>query len=442
MTTQTVRVVVYFTQMGLDLSAILLGFVVAGLIRHGAISVGLDTAALLTLLPVFLVIGVYAGAYSHKGVATRTGIQRVLTSLALALAFNTLAAFALKEASNLSRIFLFLGAAISGILLIVERLAMVRFIRIRLSTRFMRRVLVIDGEPIVAPEGFHVIDVADHGVTPDPDDPHALHKISGLLFGADRVLVSSAPERRGNWSLYLKGIGCNGELLLPELHAIGQLDASDGTSLVGVPVSTGPLDIRSRLLKRSFDLAISVPVILAVLPVLVIVAMAIKLTSPGPILFRQPRMGRGNRLFHVYKFRSMRVETTDNAGARSASMDDDRITSVGRIIRRTSLDELPQLFNVLEGDMSLVGPRPHALGSLAGDELFWHVDKRYWLRHAIKPGITGLAQVRGFRGATDHRDDLMQRLLSDLEYVADWSLMKDMTILFRTATVVVHKKAY
>ena len=442
MTTQTVRVVVYFTQMGLDLLAILLGFVVAGLVRHGAIRVGLDTTALLTLLPVFLVISVYAGAYSHGGVATRIGIQRVLTSLALALAFNTLAAFAIKEASNLSRLFLFLGAAVAGVLLIVERLAMVRFIRVHLSTRFMRRVLVIDGEPVVAPAGFHVIDVADHGVTPDPDDPHALHKISSLLFGADRVLVSSAPERRGNWSLYLKGIGCNGELLLPELHAIGQLDASDGTSLVGVPVSTGPLDIRSRLLKRSFDLSITVPAIIALAPVLLIVAIAIKLTSPGPVLFKQPRMGRGNRLFHVYKFRSMRTETTDNAGARSASLDDDRITSVGRIIRRTSLDELPQLFNVLEGDMSLVGPRPHALGSLAGDELFWHVDKRYWLRHAIKPGITGLAQVRGFRGATDHRDDLMQRLLSDLEYVADWSLMKDITILVRTLTVVVHKKAY
>lgn len=138
----------------------------------------------------------------------------------------------------------------------------------------------------------------------------------------------------------------------------------------------------------------------------------------------------------------MREESCDSDGRRSTARDDDRITPLGRILRRTSLDELPQLFNVVEGDMSLVGPRPHALGSLAGDQLFWHVDRRYWLRHAIKPGITGLAQVRGFRGATDHRDDLMLRLQCDLEYASRWSLFIDAYILLRTFAVLVHKRAY
>ncbi len=104
----------------------------------------------------------------------------------------------------------------------------------------------------------------------------------------------------------------------------------------------------------------------------------------------------------------MRVETSDSDGTRSASRDDDRITRIGRFIRRTSIDELPQLINVLLGEMSLVGPRPHALGSMAGDELFWRVDRQYWHRHALKPGITGLAQVRGFRGATEHRRDIVK----------------------------------
>src|SRR3546814_2543983 len=120
-------------------------------------------------------------------------------------------------------------------------------------------------------------------------------------------------------------------------------------------------------------------------------------------------MGRGNRIFRILKFRSMRVEATDANGARSASRDDDRITRVGKFIRATSIDELPQLINVLSGEMSLVGPRPHALGSTAGNELFWRVDRQYWHRHALKPGITGLAQIRGFRGATHPKHAIVNR---------------------------------
>ncbi|WP_043154783.1 DUF3054 family protein [Sphingobium sp. Ant17] len=441
-TTQSVRVIVYLALMALDLAVIICGFCIAGLIRHGGLGSTVDTAALFILLPTFLVISFYAGAYSFEGATSRLGIRRVLTSLALALAFNSLVAFAAKEGENISRAFLFVGTGFAALLLIGERLATAWLVRDYLGPRFMRRLLVIDGVHASAPSDFHVIDLADHGVTPDPHDPHALHEISSLLFGADRVVVSATPERRENWSLCLKGMGCNGELLVPELHAIGQLTPADGSKLIGIPVSTGPLDIRSRVLKRTFDLSLTVPAILLLSPLLVLIALAVKFSSPGPILFRQRRMGRSNRLFHVYKFRSMRVETSDHSGARSATRDDDRITRVGRVIRRTSLDELPQLFNVLNGDMSLVGPRPHALGSLAGDELFYHIDRRYWLRHAIKPGITGLAQVRGFRGATDHRDDLMHRLQADLEYVADWSLLRDLMILLRTLGVIVHKKAY
>lgn len=137
----------------------------------------------------------------------------------------------------------------------------------------------------------------------------------------------------------------------------------------------------------------------------------------------------------------MRSEQSDHAGRQFASRDDDRITRVGRFLRRTSIDELPQLLNVLEGDMSLVGPRPHALGSLAGDKLFWQVDHRYWLRDALKPGITGLAQVRGFRGATDCEEDLEQRLAADLEYLRDWSLWREIHILASTALVVTHRNA-
>jgi lipopolysaccharide/colanic/teichoic acid biosynthesis glycosyltransferase len=147
-------------------------------------------------------------------------------------------------------------------------------------------------------------------------------------------------------------------------------------------------------------------------------------------------------MFNMLKFRSMRADSIDYAGARSASPQDDRITPLGRFMRRTSLDELPQLLNVLKGEMSIVGPRPHALGSTAEDSLFWQIDRRYYQRHAIKPGITGLAQVRGFRGATDHRHDLTDRLQSDLEYVSGWTVWRDLKIIAGTFLVLAHRRAF
>ena len=175
---------------------------------------------------------------------------------------------------------------------------------------------------------------------------------------------------------------------------------------------------------------------------LLLVALAIRIEDGGPALFLQRRVGRNNQFFNIYKFRTMRVAKADHAGRRSTSRDDDRVTRIGRWLRRTSIDELPQLFNVLKGEMSLVGPRPHALGSQAGDKLFWEVDDQYWTRHALKPGLTGLAQVRGLRGATDVESDLTRRLDADLEYLNGWSIWRDIGIVLGTLRVLVHPKAY
>nr|WP_276589020.1 sugar transferase [Sphingomonas sp. GC_Shp_6] len=198
----------------------------------------------------------------------------------------------------------------------------------------------------------------------------------------------------------------------------------------------------NRLLKRAFDLTVALAALALLWPLLLVVAVAIRIDSPGPIFFRQPRMGRGNGLFAILKFRSMRDDLCDRAGDRSTERGDPRITRVGRIIRATSIDELPQLLNVVIGDMSIVGPRPHALGSLAGDRLFWEVDPHYWDRHAIKPGITGLAQVHGFRGATVAERDLQNRLRADVAYMRGWSIWRDIRILIGTAGVVFHRNAF
>ncbi len=175
---------------------------------------------------------------------------------------------------------------------------------------------------------------------------------------------------------------------------------------------------------------------------MILISVAIKLDTAGPVLFVQDRVGRSNRLFGIYKFRSMRTETNDSAGKHSTKRQDDRVTRIGRLIRSTSVDELPQIFNVLKGDMSFVGPRPHALGSLAGNMLFWEVDERYWHRHVCKPGMTGLAQVRGYRGATVIESDLKNRLQADLEYVSSWTVYRDLSILFATLRVIIHRNAY
>ncbi len=175
------------------------------------------------------------------------------------------------------------------------------------------------------------------------------------------------------------------------------------------------------------------------LPMLLI-ALAIRLDSPGPILFRQPRTGRHERSFEMLKFRTMRHELQDLDVRQQTTRDDQRVTRLGAMLRRTSLDELPQLFNVLRGDMALVGPRPHAPGTRAAGRLFHDVVPYYAARHRVRPGLTGLAQVRGLRGETDTEEKLVRRVQSDLEYIERWSVALDLLIVLRTAVAVLRMK--
>jgi putative colanic acid biosynthesis UDP-glucose lipid carrier transferase len=186
--------------------------------------------------------------------------------------------------------------------------------------------------------------------------------------------------------------------------------------------------------KRSFDICFASGALILLAPLLLAIAVAIRVDSPGRAIFKQERGGFGGRKFKIWKFRTMMVEE-DGSGVRQAERDDERVTRLGRFLRRTSLDEFPQLVNVLIGDMSLVGPRPHAV---AHDEQFVTVDPRYVLRTRARPGMTGLAQVFGCRGPTKTSEAIRRRTGWDVDYVQHWSLAHDIKILARTVRVMLH----
>lgn len=396
----------------------------------------------LIMLPTFVMFGLVREVQSAEALGSAsTALARALGALAAATVVVMMLSFLIKD-NSLSRLSLlqFVVAAAAG--LAVSKWLLRGFVNRWLGGRPMAELFLIDNVAAIPRTGMDCIDLSQRGLWPDMLRPDFIDRLSRIIEPYDRVVVACVPERRAAWALFLRASDVGGEILIERatLHgavAIGFCDDADTLVL-----SRGPLSLGSRIQKRFFDLAIGAPLVVLFAPLMAIVAIVIHLESSGPTIFRQVRVGRGNRQFCMYKFRSMCAHDADGAGSRSTARNDDRVTRVGRFIRRTSIDELPQLFNVIKGDMSLVGPRPHALGSLAGDALFWEVTSSYWLRHGLKPGITGLAQVRGLRGATNQSEDLTRRLRADLEYVATWSVWRDVIILARTAGVLVHRNAY
>jgi putative colanic acid biosynthesis UDP-glucose lipid carrier transferase len=217
---------------------------------------------------------------------------------------------------------------------------------------------------------------------------------------------------------------------LPDVLVSDQFQARTG-EILGVPVIAmreSPFYGYRGAAKRLMDLVIASTALIVTSPVLLAIAAAIKLTSKGPVLFRQRRYGLDGREITIYKFRTMTV-TEDSGWLDQASRNDERVTALGRVLRRCSIDEMPQLFNVLQGRMSLVGPRPHAVGH---NEEYRRLIKGYMVRHKVPPGITGLAQISGFRGPTPRLQDMQGRVHYDLEYLRNWSLWLDLKILVLT----------
>jgi putative colanic acid biosynthesis UDP-glucose lipid carrier transferase len=213
-----------------------------------------------------------------------------------------------------------------------------------------------------------------------------------------------------------------------DMHLLNH-SMSEVAGHLAVDLSVTPFNGVTRIVKRLEDLVLGSIISVIVLPVCLVIAIAIKLTSPGPVLFKQYRLGNNGQRFKVYKFRSMAVHKEANGQVTQARKGDPRVTRLGAFLRRTSLDELPQFYNVLQGRMSIVGPRPHAL---AHNEYYKDMVESYMKRHKVKPGITGWAQVNGLRGETDTIEKMERRVEHDLWYIDNWSIWLDLRIIALT----------
>lgn len=420
-----------------------LAFALAATIRYANPFDLQARATLLAILPAYLFVALTQHAFTMSVIArARVSALRACGALLLALGLVGLVAFFLQAMGDVSRSVVGLGSTLAVGFLVVFRAWLAVYAHRLIGDVTINEVVIQDGLQAQVEEGSILLDAARDDIALRLDSPEMLDRLGRCLRTADRVIVVCPLERRPLWVSALKSSSVNAEILTDELNEIGAIGLGSYNGNTTLSVASAPLALADEILKRTLDLIFVVLALPILIPAMLVVALCIKLDSKGPVFFRQPRVGLGNRVFMMYKFRSMRVAQGDVTGNQSTSRNDSRITRVGGFIRRTSIDELPQVLNVLIGDMSVVGPRPHPLQCKAEDRLFWDIDGRYWHRHAVKPGMTGLAQIRGFRGATETEADLTNRLQADLEYVSGWSIWRDLGIIIATLRVLTHRNAF
>ena len=370
----------------------------------------------------------------------------------------TLAAFFfLKIGDQVSRVWLLGFYSVGAAALLGERLAVTLAVRhLTQSGRLERRTAIVGGGEagealIKALEAQRNTGLRICGVFDDRNDDRSPDLVAGYpKLGTIDDLVEFARRTKLDLVIFTLPISAEARLLamlrklwvLPidirlSAHMSKLRFRPRSYSYFGaVPV----LDVFDRpiadwdiVVKWAFDKVVGALALILLSPVMLATAIAIKLDSKGPVLFRQKRYGFNNEQIEVFKFRSLYHEMTDHTAAKQVTKDDPRVTRVGRFIRKTSLDELPQLFNVVfKGNLSLVGPRPHALHATASNRAYEQVVDGYFARHKVKPGITGWAQVNGWRGETDTEDKIQRRVEHDLYYIENWSVLMDIYILIKT----------
>jgi Undecaprenyl-phosphate glucose phosphotransferase len=372
-----------------------------------------------------------------------------------------------KVADHYSRIWLALFYALGLALLLAERLVLLRFVTARmLRGQFDRRTAIVGGGPL-AEELIRALETESEsgirivGVFDDRGDNRSSSVVAGYpKLGTVSDLVDYARSTRLDLVVFTLPIAAEDRLLqmLAKLWVLPidirlsakatklKLRPRAYSYLGSVPV----LDVFDKpmadwdiVAKAIFDRVVGMAMLIVLAPVMLGLAIAVRLTSPGPILFRQKRLGFNNETIEVYKFRSMYADQSDFTASKQVTRGDPRVTPLGRFIRRTSLDELPQLFNVLKGELSLVGPRPHAVQAKTSTTLYDQVVDGYFARHKVKPGITGWAQINGWRGETDTDEKIQRRVDHDLYYIENWSILFDVQIMLATPlSLVTTKNAY
>jgi Undecaprenyl-phosphate glucose phosphotransferase len=392
---------------------------------------------------------------------------RLFLGWSFALSMLVLAVFFFKVGPEFSRVWLALWFAIGGASLVISRFILTLLTRRLVKQgRLTRRAVIYGGgeaaERLIARlEADAESDIRICGVFDERGDARVGQMVAGypnlgqldelVAFGRktrlDLVILSlplGAEDRVNAVARRLDVLPVDIRLagMSSQLQFCKRIYSHIG-SVPMIDLSDKPLNDWNTLVKWGFDKTVGTAALVLLAPVLAVVAIAIKLDSRGPVLFRQKRYGFNNELIEVYKFRSMFTDMTDATATKLVTRDDPRVTRVGRFIRRTSLDELPQLFNVMNGTLSLVGPRPHALQAKAADRLYDEVVDGYFARHKVKPGITGWAQINGWRGETDTAEKIQKRVEFDLYYIEHWSVLFDVYILARTPiSLLTTKTAY
>ncbi len=383
-------------------------------------------------------------------------MPRVLLGWTAVFAVLLAGIFFLKVGQEFSRVWFGLWYAAGAIMLLGERVAVATLVRHwTRQGRLYRRAAIYGGgmitEKLINELEIDVdSDVRIMGVFDDRGDDRVDRVISGYpRLGGRNELVEFARKTRLDVVIVALPITAEKRLIevtrsLSVLPAEVKLPARSTAicftpetySRVGnvamIDLLEKPIADWGTVAKWTFDKSVGLLAVVLLAPVMLAVAAAIKLDSPGPVFFRQKRHGFNNELIEIFKFRSMYVDRCDANAAQLVSKGDSRVTRVGRFIRKTSLDELPQLFNVLMGHLSLVGPRPHALEAKAAGRLYDSVVDGYFGRHKVKPGITGWAQIHGWRGETDTPEKIQKRVEHDIYYIENWSLPLDIYILVKT----------
>src|SRR5215468_5260713 len=391
-------------------------------------------------------------------------MTRMISAWAFAFLLFIGVSFFAKVGSEISRLWLAAFFVVGLAVLTIERLCLRALMRSWARQGRLDRRTVIVGSDESGEQLIHALrsqcdsDIDILGVFDDRNDSRALETCAGSpKLGKVDDIVEFARRTRVDLVMFALPITAEARILdmLKKLWVLPvdiRLSAHTNKlrfrprsySYVGeVPtldVFETPITDWDLVMKWLFDHVVGALILLAALPVMALVALAVKLDSPGPVLFRQKRFGFNNERVDVFKFRSLYHHQSDPNAAKVVTKDDPRVTRVGRFIRKTSLDELPQLFNVVfKGNLSLVGPRPHAVQGKLQSRLFDEAVDGYFARHRVKPGITGWAQINGWRGEIDNEEKIQKRVEFDLYYIENWSVLLDLFILLKTPIALMTK---